>query len=153
MKGKAQSGSTSFGMMEVSVSVGRLVDVVIREFVVHVLESRTLAIDGHHLDAGGDQVGQNVRHQRFVTAALNAYDVETVVGLLASAGVPAAEHSALLESCTALLLLAGEDGALDRKDRKYRELTSDVFGTGAHSDFDRHAEKVAFGSRPRFEST
>ena len=40
-------------------------------------------------------------------------DVETVVGLLASAGVPAAEHSALLESCTALLLLAGEDGALD----------------------------------------
>ena len=34
----------------------------------------------------------------------------------------------------------------DRKDRKYGELTSDVFGTGAHADFDRNADKNKFGS-------
>jgi len=34
----------------------------------------------------------------------------------------------------------------DRKDRKYQELTSDVFGTGAHANFDRNQPKVAFGS-------
>ena len=38
------------------------------------------------------------------------------------------------------------DTGKDRKDRKYNELTSDVFGTGAHADFDRNTDKVAFGS-------
>ena len=34
----------------------------------------------------------------------------------------------------------------DRKDRKYGELSSDVFGTGEHKDFDRNAPKNKFGS-------
>jgi hypothetical protein len=34
----------------------------------------------------------------------------------------------------------------DRKDRKYGELSSDVFGTGEHKDFDRNAPKNQFGS-------
>lgn len=38
------------------------------------------------------------------------------------------------------------DNGNDRKDRKYQELTSDVFGTGAHSNFDRNQGKAGFGS-------
>ena len=35
----------------------------------------------------------------------------------------------------------------DVKDRKYSELTSDVFGTGAHKNFDREAPRTQFGSQ------
>ena len=38
------------------------------------------------------------------------------------------------------------DSAKDRKDRKHQQLTSDVFGTGAHDNFNREAGKVKFGS-------
>ena len=38
-------------------------------------------------------------------------DVESLLGILASCGVPATEHGPLLQSCTALLMMAGEDGA------------------------------------------
>jgi hypothetical protein len=34
---------------------------------------------------------------------------------------------------------ANFDNDKDRKDRKYGELSSDVFGTGEHNNFDRNA--------------